>query len=158
VDIWKGNLLRADGWLSRTVIDVAVSSEDPAVVFAVDEGGGLYQSRDGAATWQNWQPIDHSLQRHAVSVDVGSRSRVLVVATTDGFFLSTTAGAQWQPLPVPSEVGQPIDAFFDHTIEACMANDRIGPVSLLQQSFDAGRSWSNTVESLFKLLQGTGLA
>jgi photosystem II stability/assembly factor-like uncharacterized protein len=46
----------------------------------------------------------------------------------------------------------------DHVIVGVRLHyGEIGPVSLLQHSFDAGRSWSNTIESLFKVLQGTGL-
>jgi len=112
--IWKGSLLRADGWLSRQVLEVCVSAEDPLVVFAVDEGGGLYQSRDGAATWRNWLPIDQALRQHVLAVDVGPRSRILAVATKGGFFYSTTAGNAWLPLAVPGEVGQPVDVLFDH--------------------------------------------
>ena len=111
--IWKGNLLRADGWLSRLVLDVAVSTEDPLVVYAVEESGSLYQSRDGAATWRNWLPIDDSLRQHVLSVDVGPRSRILAVATKGGFYYSSTAGKDWSLLAVPSEVGQPVDVRFD---------------------------------------------
>jgi photosystem II stability/assembly factor-like uncharacterized protein len=111
--IWKGNLLRSDGWLSRVIVDVAVSPEDPAVIYAVEEGGTLYQSRDNAATWRNWRPVDSTLRQHVLSVDVGRRSRILVVATRGGFFLSTTAGTAWRALPVPTEVGEPVEALFD---------------------------------------------
>ena len=111
--IWKGNLLRADGWLSRQVLDVCVSAEDPLVLFAVDEGGGLYQSRDGAATWRNWLPVDETLRQHVLAVDVGPRSRILAVATKGGFFYSTTAGKNWSLLAVPGDVGQPVDVMFD---------------------------------------------
>lgn len=111
--IWKGNLLGADGWLSRHVVDVAVSAEDPLVVYAVDESGSLYQSRDGAATWRNWLPIDDSLRQHVLAVDVGPQSRILAVATKGGFYYSTTAGKGWSLLAVPQEVGQPVDVLFD---------------------------------------------
>lgn len=111
--LWKGHLLRADGWLSRIVTDVAVSPEDPAVLYAADTSGGLYQSRDGAATWQNWRPIDQSLTGPVRAVDIGQRSRILCVACDDGFFLSTTGGAQWQRMPVPDDAGRPVDVVID---------------------------------------------
>ena len=111
--IWKSHLSRADGWLSRIVTDVAVSPEDPMVIYAVGEGGGLYQSRDGAATWQNWRPIDSTLHSAVRAVDVGSRSRILVVACDDGFYLSTTAGSRWTRLPIPTEGGRPVDVLVD---------------------------------------------
>ena len=111
--IWKGNLLRPDGWLSRIVVDVAVSAEDPMVLFAVDEAGGLYQSRDGAATWQNWRPIDSLLPSPARAVDAGRRNRILAVACRDGFYVTVTGGAEWKRLPLPSGSGQARDVFFD---------------------------------------------
>ncbi len=110
--IWKSNLLRSDGWLSRTVIDIVVSPEDPMVLYAVGEAGGLYQSRDGAQTWQNWLPIDQHLQVPVKSIDTGRRSRILAVAASDGFYLTTTAGSDWEKLPVPYK-GAPVQLMFD---------------------------------------------
>jgi photosystem II stability/assembly factor-like uncharacterized protein len=256
--IWKGNLLRADGWLSRPVVDVAVSAEDPAVIYAVEQAGALYQSRDGAASWQQWRPVDETLQQHVLAVDVGTRSRIVAVATTSGYYLSTTAGARWERLPVPDEIGRPVDILFDpgqaevlyavgaqgvarsrdfgpeylgqswevlsrelppldapqfvvcpgkagrvyarsgsrlfqrrldqegwqraaemgigeygalypwlvvnpanpeHVVVGIQVSyERLGKLSLLQQSLDAGRTWSNTLESLYRRLQEGGLA
>jgi photosystem II stability/assembly factor-like uncharacterized protein len=110
--LWKSNLLRADGWLSRTVTDVAVSPEDPMVLYAVGEAGGLYQSRDGAQQWQNWLPVDQALHTPVKSVDVGPRSRILAVAAGDGFYLSRTGGESWTGLPLDFE-GQAVDLRFD---------------------------------------------
>ncbi len=111
--IWKGNLLRADGWVSRIVQDVAVSPEDPLVIYAVDQDGSLYQSRDGAATDANWRPIDETLPSPAKAVEVGRRSRMLYVAAHDGFYLSVTAGSRWERLPVPGDGGAPVDVVTD---------------------------------------------
>jgi photosystem II stability/assembly factor-like uncharacterized protein len=110
--LWKGNLLRADGWLSRIVQDVAVSPEDSQVLYAV-ENGSLYQSRDGAATAGNWRPIDQALPSPAKAVAVGQRSRILYVAAQDGFYLSITGGARWERMPVPGEGGAPVDILTD---------------------------------------------
>ncbi len=111
--LWKGNLLRADGWLSRLVVDVAVSPEDPQVIYAVGEEGEVYQSRDGAADWENWIPITKELPAAVRDVDVGGRSRILAVAAGDGFYLSTTAGAVWRRLPLPPDHGTPATVAFD---------------------------------------------
>ncbi|KPK44026.1 MAG: hypothetical protein AMJ65_04130, partial [Phycisphaerae bacterium SG8_4] len=107
--IWKANVLRPDGWHSRTVVDVAVSPEDAMVIFAVGAEGGLYQSRDGATTWQNWRPIDQSLHSPARKVVVGERSRILMTACDDGFYLTTTAGSSWQKMPIPLDGETPVD-------------------------------------------------
>lgn len=110
--LWKGNLLRADGWLSRAVNDVAVSPEDPMVIYAVGAEGGIYQSRDGAATWENWIPVGENLPSPARAIDTGRRTRILAAACDDGFYLSTTAGARWKRLPVPEDGGRPVDIQF----------------------------------------------
>ena len=99
--IWKGNLLTADGWLSRIVTAVAVSREDPAVLYAIDTLGDLYQSRDGAATVDGWRPIGSTPGSPARALDVGHRSRVLAAACDGGFYRSLTAGRSWDRLPRP---------------------------------------------------------
>jgi len=111
--IWKANLLRADGWHSRIVVDVAVSPEDPKVILAVGEGGHLYQSRDGASTWQNWRPIDQNLTSHIKRVDVGGKTRILAVACNDGFYLTTSGGRLWHKMAVRLEGDTPVDIEFD---------------------------------------------
>ena len=111
--LWKGNLLTPDGWLSRTVTQVEVSPEDPMVLYAIDELGDLYQSRDGAATATGWRPIDQGLRSPVRSVAVGHRSRMVAVACEDGFYLSTTAGRKWELLPVPADGGRPVEVQFD---------------------------------------------
>jgi photosystem II stability/assembly factor-like uncharacterized protein len=107
--IWKANVLRPDGWQSRIVTDVAVSPEDPMVIYAVGEEGGLYQSRDGASTWKNWRAIDQNLHTPVRKIMVGKRSRILIAACEDGFYLTTTAGKSWQKMPVPISNESPVD-------------------------------------------------
>jgi len=110
--IWKGHLLRPDGYLSRLVTDVAVSAEDPEVIYAVGEPGDLYQSRDGAGSPAGWQPIDDDLPGAVLAVDVGSKMRFVYVASTDGFYASRTGGRVWERLPVPGG-GTPVDLRVD---------------------------------------------
>lgn len=111
--MWKGSLLKADGWISRKVTDVAVSPQDPMVLYACEENGSVYQSRDGAATMENWRPVDATLNVPAKAIDVGARSRVVAAACNDGFYLTTTAGTTWMKLPVPADTGAPVDIQFD---------------------------------------------
>lgn len=110
--IWKGSLLEADGWLARTILGVAVPAEDPVVIYAFDERGGLYQSRDGAATEAGWRPIDEELRSPVRALDAGHKVRILAVACDDGFHKSTTAGYTWEALPVPADGGRPTDIRF----------------------------------------------
>jgi photosystem II stability/assembly factor-like uncharacterized protein len=111
--IWKGNLLRPDGWLSRIVVDIAVSREDPFVVFAIDQSGDLYMSRDGASSYDGWQPIELPSGQAVTAVAVGPRSRMIAVTTKDGFFATTTSGRHWKKLAIPADGGTPQSIRFD---------------------------------------------
>ncbi len=110
--IWKGNLLNPDGWWSRTVIDVRVPEEDSMVIYAVDENGDIYKSRDGAATEKGWEPIAVDPPSRAIAIDAGPRVRMLYAACEDGFYLSTTGGSSWRRLNVPCS-GRPKDIIVD---------------------------------------------
>lgn len=110
--MWKGNLLNADGWLSRIVTDVAVPAEDPMVLYAIDTSGDLYQSRDGAATPGGWLPVNQDLPSPARAIDAGPKIRMVFAACDDGFYLSKTGGATWERMPVPS-AGVPTDVLVD---------------------------------------------
>lgn len=105
--IWKGNLLRPDGWMSRIIAGVAVPREDPLVLYAFDTRGDLYQSRDGAATAAEWHCIDAGLPSPVRAVAAGPRVRMVYVACDDGFYASLTGGYQWQRLEVPEKGGRP---------------------------------------------------
>jgi len=107
--IWKANVLRPDGWHSRIVTDVAVSPEDVMVIFAVGAEGGLYQSRDGASTWKGWRSIDQNLHSPVRKVVVGEKSRILMIACDDGFYITTTGGRSWRKMSVPISGERPVD-------------------------------------------------
>ncbi len=112
--IWKGNLLRPDGWLSRTVVDVAVPAEDPMVIYAIDESGDVYQSRDGAATAAQWFPIDEGLYgATARKISAGPRVSLVGAVCDDGLYVSTTGGHTWQRLRDPEEGAQRLALRFD---------------------------------------------
>jgi len=111
--IWKNNLLRGDGWLSRTVTDLDVPEEDPMVLYAVDEDGSVYQSRDGAATAAGWRPIDDRLPSRARAVAAGPKARMVYVACEDGFYRSMTGGYTWERMPAPQDGGRPVDIHID---------------------------------------------
>ncbi len=111
--MWKGNLLRGDGWLSRVIVDLAVAEEDPMVLYAVEENGSVYQSRDGAATPGGWRPIDTTLPSTACAIDAGPKVRMIYVACRDGFYKSTTGGYRWQRMPLPRDCGKPVEIVRD---------------------------------------------
>jgi len=112
--IWKGNLLRADGWLSRIVTSLDVSPEDPSMLAAAEQSGDLYISRDGAASFDGWEALQDQ-PGHVLTVSFGRRSRQLAVACREGFFVSTTGGQSWNELSLPPDSGDPVRLFFDET-------------------------------------------
>ncbi len=111
--MWKGSLLNPNGWLSRTVMDVAVSAEDPMVIYAIDTSGDVYQSRDGAQTAAGWRVIDRHLPSKAVAIEAGHKVRFVFAACRDGFYGSSTGGAEWERLPIPDDGGEAIDIEID---------------------------------------------
>lgn len=107
--IWKGNLLRPDGWLSRIVVDMAAPANDPVVLYAVEQNGSVYQSRDGAAAPGGWHVIDEDLPSAALAIEAGPRVRMVYAACNDGFYRSVTGGHTWERMPVPKDGGKPVD-------------------------------------------------
>ena len=51
---------------------VAVPAEDPLVVYALDQNGDIYQSRDGAATPAGWRPVSLKLPSPARRISAAS--------------------------------------------------------------------------------------
>ena len=113
--IWKGSLLHGDGWLSRIVTGVAVPAEDRMVIYAIDEQGDVYQSRDGAATAAGWHFISETLGSPARKIVAGPRVPMIYVVCDDGFHASTTGGYKWVRLDVPDEGGKAVDIALDPT-------------------------------------------
>ncbi len=111
--IWKGNLLNPDGWLSRIVTDVAVPAEDPMVIYAIDTKGDIYQSRDGAATAEQWRWVSETLGMPASKIAAGPRVRMIYAICEDGFHASLTGGRKWIKLEVPEKGGKPVDIVAD---------------------------------------------
>lgn len=106
--IWKGNLLRPDGWLSRIVMGVAVPREDAMVIYAFDTQGDLYQSRDGASSDSGWRCISEKLVSPVRAVAAGPKVRMIFAACEDGFYASMTGGYTWTRLNVPKTNDVPL--------------------------------------------------
>ena len=147
--MWKGNLLQADGWFSRTVTGVAVPEEDPMVIYAIDTEGSLFQSRDGAATAAGWHVIDQTLASPVRALDAGPRARMIYVACDDGFYTSTTGGYTWKRLPVPGG-GTPVDIQIDpsgaHSLYATTTQGVYRSLDYGEEYL--GKSWECLTEGL----------
>jgi len=154
--IWKGNLLNADGWLSRIVRDVAVPGEDPMVLYAVDEAGDLYQSRDGGSSPGAWRSIDQALTSPVLAISTSHKVRILAVACENGFYLTTTGGYTWKRLPVPQDGGKPRDVLFDPKREHVLyaTTTRGAYVSRDWGEEFLGQSWESLTQDLPQGLDG----
>jgi hypothetical protein len=75
--------------------DLAVSADEPDVVFGAIEEGWLVRSRDGGATWEQ---IDAGVPHdsHTIRFVPGSHS-TLVMGANQGMCRSTDGGRTWQP-------------------------------------------------------------
>src|SRR5216683_2309282 len=73
--------------------DLAVSDDDPDLVFGAIEEGWVVRSRDGGATWQQ---IDQGVPHDAHTVRfVPGSPRTLVLGTQEGMLRSTDCGGTW---------------------------------------------------------------
>lgn len=147
--IWKGNLLNPDGWWSRIVMDVAVPNEDPMVIYALDEIGDIYKSRDGASSEKGWEPIAADPPTRARAIEAGPRVRMLYAACEDGFYMSTTGGTSWKRLPVPT-TSSPIDILLDpenENILYAVAESGVWRSIDFGEKF-RGEKWENLTDAL----------
>lgn len=154
--IWKGNLLNPDGWLSRTIVDVAVPAEDPMVIYAIDEAGDLYQSRDGAATAAGWRPIDARLPSPARAIAAGPRVRMVFAACDDGFYATLTGGTEWIRLNLSENTGKPVGIEVDpdgsNTVYALTDSGIFK--STFNRDKDLGKAWERVEKVLGDMRQG----
>ncbi|MFA7693056.1 MAG: hypothetical protein WCX86_09180 [Candidatus Hydrogenedentales bacterium] len=141
--IWKGHLLNPDGWLSRTVLGVAVAQEDDQVIYAFDTKGDLYQSRDGAATAAQWHCINPVYPARVRAVAAGPRSRMIYTACADGFYASMTGGEGWQQLSVPEMGGAAVDVqvVHDENITVYAIREKAVYASSFKRERDLDRHW-----------------
>ncbi|RLF08589.1 MAG: hypothetical protein DRJ64_00725 [Thermoprotei archaeon] len=92
---WKGNPYKPDGWLARNVTRLYVSSEDPYVMFAVDETGKLYRSYSMGV---DWDYLSDRLGLEVNDVLVSPHTlRIVLAATNDGVYRSDDGGDSWRP-------------------------------------------------------------
>jgi len=97
---WKGNPYALDGWLSQPIVALAVSAEDPAVIYAVDGQGLLYRSLTGGKSWEEMAGAPEGMSGLAMA---SRRFRFIIAATAQGVMWSNSAGHRWRRADVPGQ-------------------------------------------------------
>jgi photosystem II stability/assembly factor-like uncharacterized protein len=138
-------------YLSR-LKDLAVSDDDPDLVFGAIEEGWVVRSRDGGATWQQ---IDQGVPHDAHTVRfVPGRRATLVLGTQEGMLRSTDCGESWTaanaglegraytPAPLVTRAARPGVLFSSVTAVGPGGWTRAeGGDAAFCRSDDAGQSW-----------------
>ncbi|MCS6829987.1 MAG: YCF48-related protein [Armatimonadota bacterium] len=99
---WKGDPYVLDGWLSRPVVSVAVSSADEYVWFALEGNGTIYRTRDGGKTWRK---LDAHPPERAHLIATGKYAGHLYAAAGRSLYQTLDGGSTWAKLPLPAEAG-----------------------------------------------------
>jgi len=132
--------------------DLAVSDDDPDLVFGAIEEGWVVRSRDGGATWQQIdQGVPHDA--HTVRFVPGSPG-TLVLGTQEGMLRSTDCGGTWTaandglegraytPAPLVTRASRPGVLFSSVTAVGPGGWTRAeGGDAAFCRSDDAGQSW-----------------
>ncbi|GAM11402.1 BNR/Asp-box repeat protein [Geobacter sp. OR-1] len=127
--------------LTTLGINALAISPDYAIdqtIYAVSQGGGVFKSTNGGANWMENNSGMTNLFAMAVSVSPSyALDRTVLVATQNGIFRSTDAGAHWA-LAKADEYAMAL------AFSPAYANDRTifaGTFSGVYKSTDSGASW-----------------
>ena len=105
---WHDGTLRP--WEFKRVWHLEPSLTDPDSIYAGVEDAALFQSTDGAMTWQElpglrghgtgplWQPGAGGLCLHTILLDPINPQRMFVAISSAGAFRTDDAGKTWQPI------------------------------------------------------------
>jgi len=90
--------LASTGYTGATVTDLAVSRQNPAVVYA-NSRGGPFRSRDGGQTWVGINPLDIRVVNEGgrIAVDPEDQEHVVMSSAHQGFtYESLDGGDTWR--------------------------------------------------------------
>ncbi len=99
---WKGDPYALDGWLSRSVVSVAVSLTDENVWFALEENGAIYHTRDAG---KRWRRIEALPPERAHLIAAGKYAGHLYAAAGSSLYQTLNGGRTWTRLPLPESTG-----------------------------------------------------
>jgi hypothetical protein len=118
---------------------LAIHPSDPAVVYVGTQGGGLYGTRDGGATWSEMNDGLRDLDINDIEI-AGSDTRLMYLATNRGVYRSVNAGSTWEGLDGPTKNRSATELALDpHDANLVYVGLQHGAVC---RSLDGGTSWA----------------
>jgi len=136
---------RDDLVIRHILVDPADSKHLVVGAYVIGDGGGVYISHDGGATWTN-QP-EMSGQSVRALTFAPSDPKILMAGTLQGVFRSTDSGAHWEQI-------SPKDSAEIHEVESLAvdpANPDViyaGTWHLPWRTTDGGKSWTNIKQGI----------
>ena len=97
-------------WVFKRVWHLEPSLEDPDSVYAGVEDAALFESRDGAKSWQElpglrghgtgprWQPGAGGMCLHTILLDKSNPKRIYIAISAAGAFRTDDGGETWKPI------------------------------------------------------------
>jgi len=97
-------------WVFKRVWHLEPSLEDPDSVYAGVEDAALFESRDGAKSWQelpglrghgtgpHWMPGAGGMCLHTVILDKSNPKRIYIAISAAGAFRTDDGGETWKPI------------------------------------------------------------
>lgn len=125
---------------SVSILDLAISENDPNVIYAGTAANGLFKSTNGGETWTQ---LFSGSTVNSLVLEKGSNDVVYAAITVNGrgkIFKTTDGGTNWKD--VYSEAKSKVDVLtlaMDNSSSIIYAGDSQG---VLFKSSDAGESWS----------------
>src|SRR5437588_10657318 len=109
VGIFAGTNWQSSGLQNKHIRALTVDPNNPQVLYAGNEQGGIFVSTDAAQHWQARIP-GLPVIAHINMLSFDASGKKLYAATDNGMFVSTDAAQHWNPVSLPA--GQlPVDSY-----------------------------------------------
>ncbi len=155
-------------WEFKRVWHLEPSLSDPNHVYAGVEDAGLFESKDGGATWRElsglrthdtgpqWQPGAGGMCLHTILIDPKNPKRLYVAISAAGAFRSDDAGQTWKPINrgLVSQFMPDPDAEVGHCVHRIALHPSRPDTLFMQKHWDvmrsdnAGDRWSEVSDNL----------
>ncbi|HEV8630306.1 MAG TPA: hypothetical protein VGV61_08315, partial [Thermoanaerobaculia bacterium] len=136
----QGPQWRPEGPFLGTVRDVAVDPAHPDTVYAATNGGGVWRSEDGGATWA--LPGDEMTSREVnwLMVDPGKTTTLWAGVEDAGMWRSLDRGATWKPVRPENDDVVGLRIAFAPTQPLAIY---VPSTNLHHRSADGGKTWTS---------------